>query len=268
MNFEKWNKQSPEVKQIILDLAISFGHAHYSSLEQIDYKFWEDIQSEDIALALAEKLAKKTKEVHELHITLAESETIGINKHYTKASIIENNSILKKHAIDFVNQIRENEEDVRNGGLSLYRVFEHESTEELYNIFTRKPSKSVTKEDLAKILNGRQYSDEISKEEIQLAKENGLVIVTIDDHNIIELTGVFNDVFQGSVHINKQGEIKPCDEQCHHFIKSMENSNKITRKPSPLNEIETDIKNVAEFGIFEGKELRYKGLVFDIESLN
>ena len=270
MRTDKWNKQTPEVKQIILDLAISFRHAHYSSLEEIDYKFWEDVAPEDIAIALAEMLAKKTKEVHELHIRLAESESspssvAGINKHFTKSSINENNSILKNHAIDFVNHIRNHEEDVRNGGSSLYRVFDEKSTEDLYNVFTRKPSKSVTKEDLAKILNGRQHRDEISKEEIFLAKENGLVIITIDDHDIIELTGYFNDVFLSSFHINKQGELKPCEDYCSHFIKAMENSNKITRKTSSL--IETDIKDVVEFDVFEGKELRYKGLVFDVESL-
>lgn len=266
MKLDKWNKQTPEVKQIILDLAISFRHAHYSSLEEIDYKFWEDVAPEDIAIALAEMLAKKTKEVHELHIRLAESESsVGINKHFTKASIDENNSIVKNHAIDFVNHVRNREEDVRNGGSSLYHVFENESTEELYNVFTRKPSKSFTKEDLAKILNGRQHRDEISKEEMFLAKENGLVIITIDDHDIIELTGYFNDVFSSSFHINKQGELKPCEDYCSHFIKAMENCNKITRKTSSI--IETDIKDVVEFDVFEGKELRYKGLVFDVESL-
>lgn len=266
MKLDKWNKQTPEVKQIILDLAISFGHTHYSSLEEIDYKFWEDVQPEDIAIALAEMLAKKTKEVHELHINLAQCESsVGINKHFTKASIDENNSIVKNHAIDFVNHIRNREEDVRNGGSSLYHVFENESTEELYNVFTRKPSKNFTKEDLAKILNGRQHRDEISKEERFLAKENGLIIVTIDDHNVIELDGLFNDVFTSSVNINKHGEIKPCEEHCHHFIKAMENSNKITRKLSSL--IETDIKDVVTFDVFEGKELRYRGLVFDVESL-
>lgn len=270
MKSDKWNKQTPEVKQIILDLAISFGHDHYSSLDKIDYKFWEDVQPEDIAIALAEMLAKKTKEVHELHISLAQCESsspsvVGINKHFTKASVDENNSIVKNHAINFVNHIRNREEDVRNGGSSFYHVFEHESTEELYNVFTRKPSKSFTKEDLAKILNGRQHRDEISKEEVFLAKENGLVIVTIDDHNVIELTGYFNDVFSSSLHINKQGELKPCEDYCSHFIKAMENCNKITRKTSSL--IETDIKDVVEFDVFEGKELRYRGLVFDIESL-
>ena len=261
MNLEKWNKQTPEVKQIILDLAISFGHKHYSSLEEIDYKFWEDIQPEDIAIALAADLAKKTKEVHELHIRLAESESsLGINKHFTKASIDENNSIVKNHAIDFLESIRDYERE----GRSLIG-FDERTSEELYNIFTRKPSKNFTKEALAKILTGRQYRDEISKEERFLAKENGLVIVTIDDHDIIQLDGAFNDVFTSSLHINKQGELKPCEDYCSHFIKAMENCNKITRKTSSL--IETDIKDVVEFDVLEGKELRYRGLVFDVESL-
>ena len=255
MNLEKWNKQTPEVKQIILDLAISFGHKHYSSLEEIDYKFWEDIQPEDIAIALAADLAKKTKEVHELHIRLAESES-SLGNH----SFFKENTIAKNHAIDFLESIRDYERE----GRSLIG-FDERTSEELYNIFIKKPDKNVTKEDLAKILNGRQHRDEISKEEMFLAKENGLVIVTIDDHNVIELTGSFNDVFTSSLHINKQGELKPCEDYCAHFIKAMENSNKITRLSSSL--IETDIKDVVEFDVLEGIELRYKGLVFDIESL-
>lgn len=40
----KHEDQSPEVKQIIFDLACELGYCKYSTYDDIDYKFWEDIQ--------------------------------------------------------------------------------------------------------------------------------------------------------------------------------------------------------------------------------
>lgn len=57
----KFTEQSDEVKKIIYDLACEFGKGPpYSNLEknEIDYKFWEDIEPHDIAYALAEKIVK------------------------------------------------------------------------------------------------------------------------------------------------------------------------------------------------------------------
>jgi hypothetical protein len=44
-------------KEIIYQMACDFGHGDYSTIDEIDYKFWEDIQPESIANYLAEKLA-------------------------------------------------------------------------------------------------------------------------------------------------------------------------------------------------------------------
>jgi hypothetical protein len=47
-----------EIKaKVIYDVACEFGFGHYSTIGDIDYKFWEDIQPEDIADALADKIA-------------------------------------------------------------------------------------------------------------------------------------------------------------------------------------------------------------------
>ena len=271
MNLEKWNKQTPEVKQIILDLAISFGHKHYSSLEGVDYKFWEDVQPEDIALDLAEMLAKKTKEVHELHIRLAESESSLGNHSFFNRSInnasIKENTIVKNHAIEFLESIRDYERE----GRSLIG-FDERTSEELYNIFINPPEKEnkVTKEDLAKILNGREYGNEITKEEELLAKENGLVVVFGHSDDCIEFRGAMNDEFGQSVNFTKDGEIRHCDDDCPYFTKALNESSKIFRKPSKTTEhywvFETIIPH-AEFDVFEDGDLYGKGLVFDIESL-
>ena len=58
--FQDYKDQSLEVKQIIYDLACEFGFEHYSTLEEIDYKFWEDVPAEWIAIALAQKLVAKS----------------------------------------------------------------------------------------------------------------------------------------------------------------------------------------------------------------
>jgi len=59
----KYKNQSIEVKQIVLDMAkeCGYGHPEYSNLEEIDYKFWEDVSHEDNVIDLAIKLAKSRK---------------------------------------------------------------------------------------------------------------------------------------------------------------------------------------------------------------
>jgi hypothetical protein len=57
---KEYREQSSEVKKVIYDLACEFGFEHYSTPEEIDYKFWEDIPAEWIAIALAQKLVAKS----------------------------------------------------------------------------------------------------------------------------------------------------------------------------------------------------------------
>ena len=56
----KYKDQQVEVKQIVLDMAreCGYGYPAYSNLEEIDYKFWEDVPHEDNVIDLAKKLAK------------------------------------------------------------------------------------------------------------------------------------------------------------------------------------------------------------------
>ena len=57
-----YSEQSPEIKKIIYDLACEFGFEHYSSIDEIYYKFWEDVPADWIACALAEKIVKLEKD--------------------------------------------------------------------------------------------------------------------------------------------------------------------------------------------------------------
>lgn len=51
----------------------------------------------------------------------------------------------------------------------------------------------MTKEELAAMLNGRPYRNEITKEECALAKESGLVVVYGASDDLIEFSGAIND---------------------------------------------------------------------------
>ena len=64
----KYKEQSEEVKQIILDMAnnCGYGNPKYSNLEEIDYKFWEDVSHEDNVIDLAQKLAKSRNVIQTL----------------------------------------------------------------------------------------------------------------------------------------------------------------------------------------------------------
>ena len=62
----KFNEQTFAVRQIILDLAEEFKFGHDSTIDEIDYKFWEDVEPEWIAIALAQKLAACEAKVKEL----------------------------------------------------------------------------------------------------------------------------------------------------------------------------------------------------------
>lgn len=57
----KFKDQTPEVKQVIYELACEFGHDKWSTPEEIDYKFWEDVPAEWIAINLSKKLVEARK---------------------------------------------------------------------------------------------------------------------------------------------------------------------------------------------------------------
>lgn len=52
---------SYKVKQILYNLACEFGFKRDSTIDEIDYKFWEDVYPQDIAIALAEKIVELNK---------------------------------------------------------------------------------------------------------------------------------------------------------------------------------------------------------------
>ena len=63
---KEYKDLTPAEKKIVYDLACEFGFGHYSTIEEIDYKFWEDIPAQWIAFALAKELASVKYELKEL----------------------------------------------------------------------------------------------------------------------------------------------------------------------------------------------------------
>lgn len=137
----------------------------------------------------------------------------------------------------------------------------------------------ITKEELAQKLNGRQYRNEITKDEEKEAKESGLVVVFGQSDDLIELRGTIYDELDmyegGDILFDKNGllENKCDDEDCPYFLEKIENAKKITALWS--DEIwdaawsfeSLDIKDMAKFNIYEGDKLYCEGVIFNIKEL-
>lgn len=111
----------------------------------------------------------------------------------------------------------------------------------------------MTKEQLAARLNDRQYDDEITREEEQLAKENGLVVIFGASDDLCEMCGAIDDEFD----CYEGGDIE-CEEY-----------------PGKLRAVwcpesggswgyETDLSH-AKFNIYEDDMLYCVGIVVDLK---
>ena len=139
----------------------------------------------------------------------------------------------------------------------------------------------LTKEQLAETLNGNEYGNEITKEQEQQAKENGLVVVFGYSDDLMELKGAldaeFGSCFEGGeIKFTKEG--KQIDED------DMEVLEKYNLVPK-LNTIEavwgerwggdetcswqykSDIPH-STFKIMEDGELYCVGMVFNLSDLS
>ncbi len=78
----------------------------------------------------------------------------------------------------------------------------------------------MTREELASLLNGRKYREEITREEAQTAKENNLVVVFGYSDDTMELRGTICDESCGIAKISKNGilerpDIQKYDTDCY-----------------------------------------------------
>lgn len=61
-----FKEQPIEIRKIIYNLACEFRFGDYSSIDEIDYKFWEDVPGKWIAIALAEKIVELENKIEQL----------------------------------------------------------------------------------------------------------------------------------------------------------------------------------------------------------
>ena len=130
----------------------------------------------------------------------------------------------------------------------------------------------MTKEQLAALLNGREYGDEISKQEALDAYDAGLVVVYGYSDDNIEFSGAINDE-QGACHdslhyLDRDGLLRSeCDDGCPYF-------ELLKKKAATIKALwgqegyswtyETTIPH-ATFEVFEDGEKFCRGIVFALE---
>lgn len=137
----------------------------------------------------------------------------------------------------------------------------------------------MTKEELAKILTGRQYLSELSKEESKIAKENNLVVALGRSDDLLELYGAIDDeidAWEGtSIRVNKEGlvSLKKCSDPdcpCYNQPKTGSEINMIWAPSSPEGcswIFKTKIPH-AVFDIMEDDMLYCKGIVFSLDEVD
>lgn len=127
--------------------------------------------------------------------------------------------------------------------------------------------------EFAKMLDGRQYGEEISLEEEEKAKELGFVVVFGYSDDNMEFRGAINDELGcfdgGEVYITNYGIFEACECDCKHSIKAKESA-KLIKSIWNIEGYswiyETDIPH-AIFDILKGDEKYCRGIVFDIKQL-
>lgn len=128
----------------------------------------------------------------------------------------------------------------------------------------------MNKEELAALLNGREYGEEITKEEIQKAAQSGLVAVYGYSDDNMEFDGAIEDeigCYGGGTAYLKDGKIlaNECnDSECPYFAEQLKTAFTITAiwdSDGYSWTYQTSIPH-ATFDILEGGEKYCRGIVF------
>lgn len=145
----------------------------------------------------------------------------------------------------------------------------------------------MNKEKLAELINGRSYRNEMNKEEEQIAKENGLIVIFGASDDLVEFRGAIYDeldAYEGTHFIiATPGTEIPDDEdeETYRKAKKLEaipiEEESLTKKnrfeavwsPDELDcswLIKTDLPH-SIFDIMEDGELYCRGIIIETESL-
>lgn len=127
----------------------------------------------------------------------------------------------------------------------------------------------MTAKDMAKLLNGREYGDEISSAEEVLAKENGLVVVYGYSDDNMEFAGAIHDEIGcydgGFCYISREGVF---DDLVEKFPPNSKRIDAIWcgKDTDAAWTFETDIPHET-FKIYEDGGLFCEGIVFSLGDL-
>ena len=129
-------------------------------------------------------------------------------------------------------------------------------------------------QEFAKMLNGREYGSEITKEEVRQAEELGFVVVFGYSDDNMELRGAINEEFGcyegGIVAINENGIVEECDCNCTHYKEALNHSTKIEscwwNDGDYTWTYETNIPH-EKFDVLEDGEKWCQGIVFNVKDL-
>lgn len=136
---------------------------------------------------------------------------------------------------------------------------------------------NISIKEFAKLLNNREYGEEITDKEIELAKELGFIVVFGTSDDLLELRGVINDEIDcyngGKIYIDKDGEydiFEECECNCKHSQLAKERCNIIEalwyQKENISWIYKTDIPHET-FNILEGSKIYCRGIIFDVKNL-
>lgn len=138
----------------------------------------------------------------------------------------------------------------------------------------------MTPKELAELLHGNIYGEEISPELETLAKENGLVVIFGASDDTIELRGAIHDEVRAypdasdeedsSVHLTATGlfEWAECSNNCSYFLAAKPDTVAIKASwgSDPTWQYETKIPH-ATFGIWDDEEYYCQGIVFRLSEV-
>jgi len=132
----------------------------------------------------------------------------------------------------------------------------------------------MTIQEFAKMLNGREMGEEISREEILVADKLGFTVVFGYSDDNTELAGAIDEevgcLGGGVIYLDGQKTLEGCEDECSHWRLAKEKCKTIEAVWSdevlPAWTYETDIPH-ATFNVMEDGEVWCRGIVFDIKSL-
>jgi hypothetical protein len=128
--------------------------------------------------------------------------------------------------------------------------------------------------ELADLLNGREYRNEMTRDEEASAKEHGLVVVFGASDDLMEFRGAIHDEVSawegGTAYLDSKGLIESkCDCECPYFLEAQSNAAKIKAlwgKDEYAWVYETTIPHET-FEVLEDEETYCKGIVFSLSDV-